>query len=252
TGQGTGTTNYTILPNFSSVARNGSITVNNLTVPVQQAPAAGAMRQRLVRSLYYNTLGRIPTQAEEDFQVNSNLSTLDLTTNFFTSQEFAQSGKLVSGLYIALLDRDAEYAGWIFQRNALSSRALNQVQLTGNFLGSLEYTQRFGAPTVNEFVRLLYQNVLGRVPSAAEEAFQVNAVNAAGRATVATNFMGVEEFRVGRLPRFDSFLVYAAILNRDPTPAERQLTKSRLESGVSIGTILQEIVSSAEFTQLLQ
>lgn len=68
-------------------------------------------------------------------------------------------------LYKAALNRTPDQEGLAYQAQALEKGvALSQVAF--NFMASPEFQQRFGAPGHQEFVKLLYNNVLGRDPDA--------------------------------------------------------------------------------------
>lgn len=199
TGTGSQAASLTIFPNFSTAFRNATVTVGGLSYSVSQAAATGNFNQRFVGQIYFNILGRIPSAPEVQFQVSaldSGLSRADLFMNFYNSLEFNNGGRFVSGLYVGLLDRDAEYGGWLFQRNALATSVVSQSNLVTNFLGAAEYSLKFGSPTLSEFVRLLYRYVLLREASEAEVTFQ--AANGGTRLQLATNFLQSAEFRTGR------------------------------------------------------
>jgi ligand-binding sensor domain-containing protein len=255
-GTGTATLGYTIFPNFTPHSRSGAISVNSTTLSTSQSGGTGTANQRLVRLLYFNYFGRLPSQAEVDYQVNNALnvgaSRTDLSLNFFSSGEFAAGGRFVAGVYVGLLNRDAEYGGWLFQRNALAQGIINQNSLVSNFLTSAEYQQRFGSPDNAEFVRLLYRYILLREATAAEVAFQAGGLaGGISRAQLASNFLNSTEFRVGTGPRLTAFLLFATLLQREISASEFQNYSSRVAGGTPVRDLLDEIVNSAEFVNAL-
>ena len=118
--------NYSVFPNFSTTPRTAVISIGGHDTAVNQAGNAGSADERFVELLYFNFLGRLPSGIERAFQVTQGLkppaTRTDLTMNFLNSEEFNVGGRFVAGLYVGLLDRDAEYGGWLFQRNALSTQ----------------------------------------------------------------------------------------------------------------------------------
>ncbi len=251
-GTGNAEVKLTVFPNFTTAPRTANVTIGGRTFSVYQSPNPRTSDQRFVELLYFNFFGRLPSAVDRDFQVNEGLkppaTRASLARNFLTSTEFNQGGRFVGGLYIGLLDRDAEYGGWLFQRNALSTGQVRSRDLVRNFITSQEYSLKFGSPGNEAFVTLLYQKILGRTPTLAEVAFQAaQLTDLESRVTMATNFLNSNEFRIGTDRRLTAFLLYATLLLRDPTPAEFDLRKSQIGSGVPLIDLIQSVVSSAEF-----
>jgi hypothetical protein len=235
--------------------RNTTFEVADKIFAIVQAAASGTSDQRFVALIYFNFFGRYPSQAEIDFQVSAGLPAgrANLVLNFFNSLEFDVGGRFVAGLYTGLLGRDPEFGGWLFQRNALALGVVNQDQLIANFLGSAEFLQKYGVLDNPSFVRLMYTNVLGRQPTQAEVDYQVAALNAGGsRVSLAKNFLNSQEFRVATLARLDAFLLYATLLQRDPTTSELNFRASQLNAGVPLLSLIQEFINSNEFLVQLQ
>jgi hypothetical protein len=185
--------------------------------------------------------------------LNAGLTRAQMVRNFFNSPEFNLGGRFVAGLYVGVLNRDAEYSGWLFQRNALATGVVNPNQLVSNFINSDEFELNNGTLTDQAFVRLLYRQVLLREPAQTEVDFQAGAL-AAGltRVQLATNFLNSPEFREGTGPRLTAFLLYALILQRDPMVSERALRESQIASGTDLTGLMAEFLNSPEFQQLLQ
>ncbi len=262
-GTNTTTVTYTVYPNFNSQARNGTITVVDHTpgvapkyLVVSQAAPFLAEMQRFVTLAYFNFLGRYPTQGEIDFQTGALINGLpraDLIMNFFNAEEFNQGGRFVAGLYVGLLGRDAEFAGWLFQRNALVSGGVSQASLVNNFLNSGEFGL-LGPLTNDQFVVLMYQRILGRNPVQAEQTFQVNALNTnlVTRVGLATSFLNSAEFRIGTSSRLTAFLLHAALLGRSPSQNELINRSLQLSTGTSLRALVADFIASQEFTTQTQ
>jgi hypothetical protein len=125
------------LPNSSTLARPATLTIAGKTFAITQAANTATANQRFVELLYFNCFGRLPSAAERDFQVTNGLrppaTRADLTVNFFNSAEFNNAGRFVAGLYVGILNRDAEYGGWLFQRNATATLGIPQAALLADF-----------------------------------------------------------------------------------------------------------------------
>jgi hypothetical protein len=205
--------------------------------------------------MYFNALGRIPSPAEVAFH-SGNLSTLsraETAMNFINSEEFNLRGRFIAGLYVGILGRDAEFGGWLFQRNALVTGQTSQDRLVPAFLNSAEFNLRYGVLTDTGFVQLLYRNVLGREASGDEVTFQSGALktNIMTRLTMAQQFLNSQEFRIRTDKRMTASLLYSVLLMRSITDAEMAARVAELSGGTSVTAIAAEIIASPEFAALL-
>jgi hypothetical protein len=99
------------------------------------------------------------------------------------------------------------------------------------------------------FVSLIYQNFFGRVPTAAEMAEIVNALNRGlSRAEFIENLLNLEEYRA----RLTTGGLYQTVLRRAPTAAEQQAMIAQLLTGTSVRSLADTLLNSAEFQALLQ
>jgi hypothetical protein len=255
TGTGNSVLQYTVYPNFSTLPRSGSANVGGRLFKVDQLGATATLNERFVSMMYFNFFGRLPGTAELAHQVNAlaaGLSRTDFVMGFFNAPEFNLGGRFIAGLYVGVLNRDAEFGGWLFQRNALATGG-EASTFVANFVNSQEFGLRFGSPTADEFVRLMYRNILLREPSDAEVAFQVAALTGGlTRVKLAQNFLDSTEFRLGTGPRLTAFLLHAVLLGRDAAPAELTFRISQLQGGVPLRTLVDQFVSGGEFLAQLQ
>ncbi len=251
-GTGKGPVSFTVFPNFTSSPRTANLTIAGQQFPVYQSPNTGTSDQRFVELLYFNAFGRVPSAAERDFQVAEGLkppaTRASLAQGFLNSTEFANGGRFVAGLYVGLLDRDAEFGGWLFQRTALKDNLVTSTALVQNFITSQEYSLRFGSPSNEAFVTLLYQKVLGRTPSPQEVAFQsAQLTDVESRVRLAELFLKSTEFRIGTDRRLTAFLLYATLLLRDPSASEFELRKTQIGSGVPVVNLINDIIQTSDF-----
>jgi hypothetical protein len=102
----------------------------------------------------------------------------------------------IARLYSAALSRAPDQAGLNAQLVAFHG-GLTAQQLAGNFLGSAEFQNRYGAsPSATAFIDLLYANVLGRTPDAGGYAVQTDAMtHGLSRAQMLLNFADSAENR---------------------------------------------------------
>jgi hypothetical protein len=227
---------------------------------VTQAGGTGTSDQRFVKILYFSYFGRLPSAQEIDFQLVQALQRgtprENLAENFFRSPEFNIGGRFITGLYVGLLDRDPEYGGWLFQRDAFAKGIVDGTTLVRNFMQSAEYRLKYGNPSIAEFVRLLYRYILLREPSQSEVDFQVaNGVgdgSEASRIRLAQSFLGTPEFRNGTQSRLYAFLLHATLLLRDGTASERAAVEAQLNSGTPLVNVIRQFVTSAEFQNLMR
>ena len=68
-------------------------------------------------------------------------------------------------LYQAAFARTPDMPGVAYHMNDMESNGLSVVQIARNFIASPEFKTQYGEnPTEDEYINLLYQNVLGRTP----------------------------------------------------------------------------------------
>jgi hypothetical protein len=69
---------------------------------------------------------------------------------------------------------------------------------------------------------------------------------------VAQNFLYSSEYQNLAGPRLTAFLLYACLLQRDATTAEFNAAAAQVAGGTSFQTIVNSIITSPEFTAILQ
>jgi glucose/arabinose dehydrogenase len=255
-GSGSANIQYNIFPNFSSVGRTAIAQIGGRAMVIVQAAAQGTPEQRFVEQMYFNFLGRgvLPEETAVHLAaLKSGLTRDALAMAFMNTMEFNLGGRFVAGLYVGLLARDAEYNGWLFQRNAMATGVVNPIELTSNFLESAEFKAKFGQLMDSQFVSLLYRNVLQREPRPDEVSLQANALRSGTpRAVMAYSFLNSAEFRRSAGPRLTAFLLYATLLLREPSLAERTVVMGQIAGGRGTQDLIAERINSTEFTSLLK
>ena len=158
-GSGSATLNYTVYPNYGTMQRRAVITAGGQVFTISQPGSVGPYDSRFVAQMYFNFFGRNPSASEVAFHVgalNSGLAQPDFVMRFLNSPEFNNGGRYVAGVYVGILDRNAEYSGWLFQRNALARGLVTHLQLVSNFIVSAEFTAKFGNLSNEDFVSIMY------------------------------------------------------------------------------------------------
>jgi hypothetical protein len=254
TGKDSGLIEWTAYPNFGTTARTATVTVGDKTFSVTQTASTETLMQRFVRLLYFSYLGRAATDAEVAGQVNSGLNRTQLATNFLNSAEFNLGGRFTAGLYVGIINRNAEFTGWQFQRQALARGAVNQDQLVSNFLNSAEFSLKFGVLTNADFVRLMYRNILLREASQTEVNAWLNVLSnpANTRTIIARSFLNAPEFQKGTGPRLLAFLLYSTLLLRDPNSVERAALEGILADSAQLQEQTALFANGTEINALLQ
>ena len=254
---GTATTNveYNIFPNFSDDPRATTLNIAGRSFTVQQAAGLTDINERIVQLAYFNFLGRLPSANELAGQkaVLASKSRSDFLLSFFNQEEFNQGGRFIAGLYVGILNRDAEYSGWLFQRSALATGIVKQDPLVSNFLNSQEFNLKFGALSNSDFVKLMYRNILLREPAQREVDNWLNVLaNPANtRTIIARTFLNSPEFRNSVGPRLTAFLLYSTLFQRQADDVDRNALIQRIASGTPILTLITDFVNSAEFAAVL-
>jgi hypothetical protein len=151
------------------------------------------------------------------------------------------TAEYVSGLYNAILHRNAapaEVAGWV---DTLNSGAASPAQVAQAFTTSLEYA-------TNE-IEADYTVFLGRQPAAAEIAGWLQPLQAVGgEKQVEASFLASPEFFSRQGGSALSWLngVYQAILGRAPDTMGLNMWNQLLKAGAARGSVALAIVNSPE------
>ncbi|WP_158873983.1 DUF4214 domain-containing protein [Antarcticirhabdus aurantiaca] len=152
-----------------------------------------------IRQYFSNILQRSGTEVS-DAEINSYVSAVDSGALTLAQARAAlinspegQDVQDVVRLYQVVFGRVPDQAGLNFQVDALRGPA-NEQNIAEGFAASPEFATRFGGNTVNTaFINAVYQQVLGRAPSAGEVQFYLDSGFSAAR--IALAFSEAPEFR---------------------------------------------------------
>lgn len=155
-------------------------------------------------------------------------------------------------LYWAAFDRWADYGGigvWVQQMRGGHSL----VWVGDQFVKSPEFQQRYGADTTDQqYIKLLYNNVLGRDPSQSETTFWVNQLHQPGwtRGRVLINFSESAENKDNKADEVNVGQVYFPMLHRPPDQLGLTWWAAVYKSK-GLGALVSNIWSSAEYRMLV-
>ena len=148
--------------------------------------------------------------------------------------------RLIQGAYRTYLGREAESAGlenWL----ARMQTGLTITDLEAGFLASDEYYKKSGSDDA-EWVRRLYQAVLGRSASAAEVAHWVEQERLFGRVSVARGFLLSSEHLTTVINGY-----YLSLLGRSIDPTGRATWVTSIQRGVRLEAVIGSIIASEEY-----
>ena len=165
-------------------------------------------------------------------------------------------------LYQTMLARQPDEGGKEFWASQLFDQTLDVVSMAAGFESSTEFQTTYGGLDNAGFVTLLYNNVLGRDPESAGEAYWLNELsNGATRAEVAAGFSESNEFvdlteatnayyLSSGMPlglTDDVFRLYQATLDRNPDMPGLMGWLNFLGTGQPKVVVAEGFVSSTEF-----
>ncbi len=137
---------------------------------------------QFVDLVYRNVLDRSPDNVGRSYwvgQLRAGQSRGSVMTGFSESAEFVtatataaphtDSEGQIARLYRAYFDRDADSTGFCYWAGQIDGLGVDSV--SGEFAQSVEFVDTYGQVGDDEFVALVYRNVLGRDPDDAGRAF---------------------------------------------------------------------------------
>jgi Ca2+-binding RTX toxin-like protein len=165
-------------------------------------------------------------------------------------------------IYKAVFGREPDVNGHQYWVTQLASTARTHVEISQGFILSPEFQQTYGTTTDENFVTLLYQNVLGRKPDpGGVEAWLTNLENGMSRQQVVRYFAESPENKASTKDaqtdfddRWDTaawageaYALYQAVFDRDPNAAEFDDMVLSLTGSPSLDAAVNSLMASAEF-----
>ncbi|HUR89750.1 MAG TPA: DUF4214 domain-containing protein [Ramlibacter sp.] len=154
-------------------------------------------------------------------------------------------------LYEAAFHREADAAGQGFYMKQMEGGA-SLVSIASGFLASPEFQATYGNTNDAQFVTRLYQNTLGREPSAGEVDYHVNALHSISRAQLLVNFSESLENQAHHILGGESdaaqvYRLYDTAFDRAPDTAGLVYQMHAMDAGQSLATLAQQFLASPEF-----
>jgi hypothetical protein len=231
-------------------------TGSGATISVTSPLSANAA---FVDALYNDFLGRAGnTSSNTDAGnwinlLNSGAATIASVANSIIGSAESLS-RVVNGLYLKLLNRNAD-SGGLSNFVAMLQKGTSLEQVIAALMTSAEYDTRYGSR--GAFVQSLFQVLLGRTGSGSEVAAWENNVSMLGRTAVINLFLQSSEFRTDVVRALFGFTpapfasvasLFPNLLHRTSPPTAADVN-AFVNSGLSIGGVVQAIASSNEFFQ---
>jgi Domain of unknown function (DUF4214) len=255
---------YTPWPHFTDTA-NG-IALGAFVGEVADAPRAPsyvpASLEQFVAQLFGDLLRRSPSGGESNGHVaaiaDGTVPRPKLVADLIASSEAGRTVAAVTRFYLGLLGRAPDLGGLLSWMDVLLAGSCNTFCLDARrqtivdaMSTTAEYRTRFGGatPTAQTFVTKLFQQLLGRTPSAGERDPWVNEI-LLGHLTmpqVARQFVESPEY--ASLSDRDTavILTYLATLGTMPSNPERTQWRGRLAAGLSKRGMAQAFLVSPEY-----
>ncbi|HET9652225.1 MAG TPA: DUF4214 domain-containing protein, partial [Usitatibacter sp.] len=168
--------------------------------------------------------------------------------SFMASPEFQDTTASVIRLYLAYFGRYPDEGGLRFW-SAYHRSGHSLEEISGLFAGSAEFAERYGALSNEDFVFLVYANVLGRSPDAGGFAFWRSQLDSGAltRGAVMLQFSESAEFQsLARNPVFATML-YIATMRRAPDAQGYAFWLGQLNGGTPATSVIDAFIRSPEY-----
>ena len=204
-----------------------------------------------VTQLYLDLLDRLPDPAGLAFWAgyltSGTMNRSQVAQAIFQSPECRNNGVFIIESYLALLNRDPDFAGWLMYYQELPS--LGQTRILDQVLNSPEFLQKHPGLSDQGFVTLLYNNALLRAPDPAGLSFWTSQLStgAMTRAQIGVAIIGSPESVALNSNHALVDLLYLGFLRRGPDPAGLAGWKGALDAGVSLASVINGFINSPEY-----
>ncbi len=180
--------------------------------------------------------------------LNNGMSRPQVIENFFNSPEFQGNAAPITRLYFAYFRRIPDYAGLLFHISRYRSR-LPLATISQDFANSAEFTRTYGSLDNSAFVRLVYNNVLGRAPDSSGFAYWTGELNSGrlSRGQVMVGFSESVEFKARIHNSVYVTMMYVGMLRRAPERAGFDGWVSYLKAGNSGLNLIGGFLNALEY-----
>ncbi len=205
----------------------------------------------LVAQQYVDLLGRQADSAGMAFwsnAIDNGVKGSYVASSFLTSNEFSGIvGPLVK-LYYAVFNRAPDAGGLLYWLSRTRG-GWNLQQVAASFMSTPEFQAAYGGKTLSQQVAIAYQNVLGRAPDPAGQAYwqnqiQSGALSFAGFIVQLTLSNELAQ-RLGAIPQVT--MVYIGMLRRGPDPSGLAFWTAQINAGQSVAALTAAFFNSTEY-----
>lgn len=168
---------------------------------------------------------------------------------FLLSPEFGERIAPVVRLYFAYFKRIPDFGGLIYWVNEYSAGRRTLGSISDFFAGSTEFQETYGNLGDDQYVHLIYQNVLNREPDPEGLDFWTEELTSGrrSRGQVMVGFSESPEYRqLQRNPVYVT-MVYVGLLRRAPDPDGFDYWVGAMSSGLSGQVLIQTFLSAEEY-----
>lgn len=170
--------------------------------------------------------------------------------NLFEAPRFQDISAPLARLYFTYFLRIPDYEGLMYWTQKAKDGAPLQ-QISAAFALSEEFSARYGSLNNEQFVTLVYNNVLVRAPDASGKAYWLGLLNNGSitRGQVMLGFSESAEYKDASQNKVNVTLLYASLLHRSPDPSGFNNGVDRLNGGQSILSFIEGLISAPEYRQ---
>lgn len=212
--------------------------LGDTSTPVNGATPSNA---RWISQIYVDLLGRdADSAAQSTFgaQLSGGTPRTTVAQIVLGSTEYRQ--RVITSLYATFLNRTPSASELSFWLPAFAA-GLTDEQVASQIAGSAEYFALSGGTNTGWLTRI-YDNALGRGPTAAEVGFWSTALSTASRVTVAQSILNSAEAQTRRAQQF-----YGRYLRRAATATEAAGIAALLSGGATDEQVIAAILASDEY-----
>lgn len=188
----------------------------------------------LVTQQYRDLLRRAPSQERYDHwtaRVGSTVAPGSFIAGLVQSTDADALLHGTTRLYRAYFLRNPDHAGFAYWTGRRAA-GVSLVQISNAFARSSEFVNRYGSLSDAEFVRRVYQNVLGRAPDAGGQRYWTDRLRAGeSRGVVMVSFSESSEYRRKTKAGNEVVALYDTMLQRAVTSSAFQTLVADLAAG---------------------
>jgi hypothetical protein len=196
----------------------------------------------IVRGHYRNFLNRLPT-ANEAATATSQITNAGTLVTFMNglinNSNRIKNRYPVIRLYLAYFDRAPEPSGLAYWVGRLNAGTATLTSVSNFFASSAEFVELYGGTTNQEFVTLVYQNVLDRDPAPNEVAYWKGRLDQ-GTTTRGKLMIGFSESAEGKTHARGAATVadvWTAMMNEEPTDGLMETYGDHIRAGGTGGDL---------------